>query len=136
MQRREFVVATGGLMVAGLGQAAVPQARPIAAPARAQLVPAALPRSVFLFDSNHYAGLLQQTFNVYESKRGVAMQLTALENLPSAPGQQQFTLTFSAPGVTLRSGTYDVEHASTGITPLYLEAAAPGTWLAHFNLLS
>lgn len=125
MQRREFVMATGGLMVAGLGQAAVPQAR----------LMAALPRSVYRFDSSHYAGLLQQTFNVYESSRGVAMQLTALHTVPSAPGQQQFTLTFSAPGVTLRSGTYDVEHASTGITPLYLEAAAPGTWLAHFNLL-
>lgn len=121
MQRREFVIAGGGLLAGAL---------PLA-PALA-----AAPAGVKIVRAAAYAALVNQDFNVYATGRGVSMRLSALKELPAGPGQEQFTLTFSAAdGVTLPSGSYDVEHAAIGLTPLYLENSVPGTYLAHFNLL-
>lgn len=128
MQRREFVVATGTLLATGLPEAAtLPRGPAILT----------LPRGLKTLGLASFSPLLNQNFNLYESRHGVTVQLTAVKNLPAPSGSEQFTLTFTAPaGVDLNSGTYDVENAAIGMVPMYLERAAQGQLLAHFNLLA
>jgi hypothetical protein len=128
MQRREFVVATGSLLAAGLPEAAtLPRPPAIVTP----------PRGLKTLGSASFTPLLNQNFNVYENRHGVTVQLTAVKKLPTPTGGEQFTLTFTAPaGVLLGSGMYDVEHAAIGLVPMYLEQAPQGQLLAHFNLLA
>ena len=131
MQRREFVIATGSLLAAtGMVSAAAP------AP-----VLAAIPAGLRLLNSAAFSALLNQSFNVYENRHGVGMQLIEVRNEKSAPGAEQFTLVFSASaGTTLASGTYDVEQDAIGLTPMYLQKAGQNPqgqlYLAHFNLLA
>jgi hypothetical protein len=132
MQRREFVVATGSLLVTGLPQAA-PLATPVAAPlARATLI--APPHGLKTLGSDSFTPLVNQDFLLYQNRQGVKAQLTAVNKLTAASGDQ-FTLTFTTPaGVVLASGTYDVENAAVGLVPMYLEQAPQNQLLAHFNL--
>jgi len=135
MQRREFVIATGSLLAAsGAG---------VTAPAAAATLPRppliSVPAGLRVLNGATFQGLLNQNFNVYESKRGVTMTLTAVRTPDKAtPGSEQFTLVFSAPGVTLPNGTYEVEQAAIGMTAMYLQQGEAGQnlYLAHFNLLS
>jgi len=133
MQRREFVIATGSLLAASgasvtAGAATLPRPPLISVPAGLRVLNGAT-----------FRGLLNQNFNVYQSKRGVTMELIAVRMPDQArPGSEQFTLVFSAPGVTLPSDTYEVEQAAIGMTAMYLQQGEPGQnlYLAHFNLLS
>lgn len=126
MERRTFLLATGGL----LGTASAGHAAPLAALA---------PASATALRAASFASLVNQTFNVYASQRGVAMELVALKQQPSAAGHEQFRLTFHGAGATLPSGTYTVEHAAIGQVPMYLEAAGSdaqgASYRADFNLL-
>jgi hypothetical protein len=133
MQRREFVIATGSLLAAP--GAVVPAAA--ATLPRPPLI--SVPAGLRILNGATFQGLLNQNFNVYESKRGVTMTLSAVRTPDKAtPGSEQFSLVFSAPGVTLPSGTYEVEQDAIGMTAMYLQQGEPGQnlYLAHFNLLS
>jgi hypothetical protein len=129
MERRTFILATGSL----LGAAGTGHAAPLAALAAPALATAAPVRAA------SFAALVNQSFNVYASQRGVTMQLATVSQQPSAAGHEQFRLTFSGAGAPLPSGTYTVEHAAIGQLPMYLEAAgsdAQGArYRADFNLL-
>jgi hypothetical protein len=129
MERRTFILATGGLF----GTAGAAHAAPLAALA----TPA--PASATALRAASFARLVNQTFNVYASQRGVAMELVALKQQPSAAGHEQFRLTFHGAGAALPSGTYTVEHAAIGQVPMYLEAAGAdaqgASYRADFNLL-
>ncbi|MBA5637455.1 hypothetical protein H3H37_10355 [Duganella sp. LX20W] len=129
MERRTFILATGGL----LGASGAGHAAPLAALATPGLTPAAALRAAT------FTRLVNQSFNVYASQRGVAMQLVAVKQQPSAAGHEQFRLSFNGAGATLPSGTYTVEHAAIGQVPMYLEVTgsdAQGTsYRADFNLL-
>lgn len=129
MERRTFILATGGLF----GTASAGHAAPLAALATPGLATATALRAAT------FTRLVNQSFNVYASQRGVAMQLVAVKQQPSGAGHEQFRLTFNGAGATLPSGTYTVEHAAIGQVPMYLEAAgsdAQGTtYRADFNLL-
>lgn len=128
MQRREFVVAAGSLLATGMPEAATLPRGPVI------LTP---PRGLKTLGSASFSPLLNQDFNLYQNRHGVTVQLTAVRSLPAPSGGEQFTLTFTAPaGVVLNSGTYDVEHAAIGLTPMYLEQAPQNQLLAHFNLLA
>jgi len=134
MQRREFVIATGSLLAAS-GSA-------VMAPASAATLPRppliSVPAGLRTLNGATFQGLLNQTFNVYESQRGVSMTLSEVRT-PTKPtaGSEQFTLVFSAPDVSLASGTYDVEQSAIGMTAMYLQQGEPSQnlYLAHFNLL-
>lgn len=130
MERRTFILATGGL----LGASGAGHAAPLAALAMPTLAPASALRAA------SFERLLNQTFNVYASQRGVAMQLVAVKQQPSAAGHEQFGLTFNGAGASLPSGTYTVEHAAIGQVPMYLEATGAGAqgagYRADFNLLT
>lgn len=130
MERRTFILATGGLFGSASAGHAAPLAAALATPA---------PASATALRAASFARLVNQTFNVYASLRGVAMELVAVKQQPSAASHEQFRLTFHGAGVTLPSGTYTVEHAAIGQVPMYLEAVgsdAQGTsYRADFNLL-
>lgn len=133
MQRREFVIATGSLL------AASGASLPAAAGTLPQPPLISVPAGLRVLNGATFQGLLNQNFNVYESKRGVTMQLSAVRTPDQAtPGSEQFTLVFSAPGVTLPNGTYQVEQSAIGMTAMYLQQGEPGQnlYLAHFNLRS
>lgn len=126
MERRTFVLATGGLLgCPGLARAAT------LTPAR--VAPAAGLRAA------SFTALLNQTFNVYDHRHGGAMALVAVRACPAAAGHEQFSLTFAAPGATFNSGSYQVEHAAIGMLTLYLQASGTGPqgalYRADFNLL-
>lgn len=129
MQRREFVVATGSLLATGL-----PEAAPLP---RGPAVLTPPPRGLKTLGSASFTALLNQDFNLYQSRHGVTVRLTAIKQLPAPAGGEQFTLVFTtAAGAVLNSGTYEVEHAAIGMTAMYLEAAPQHQLLAHFNLLA
>jgi hypothetical protein len=108
MERREFLLASGGALVC----AGMTPALALAAGA----MPGGLNRASF-------APLVGQTLIVYDSARGVALTLAALKDGKSFPGLDQFTLLLSgAVASALPSGSYEVYHASIGNLPLYLEA--------------
>jgi len=135
MQRREFVMASGSLLAASGVHMPVHAATP---PAPALT---GIPAGLHVLNRATFAALLNQSFNVYASKRGVTMQLIEVHDDKARAGAQQFTLVFAADaGTTLGSGTYEVENAMLGMTSMYLQQAGAGAqgalYLAHFNLLS
>jgi hypothetical protein len=129
MERRQFILASGGLLSCA-GLHSVP-----ALAAATQLMPAdALRRA-------GYAALLNQNFNVYANNRGIGMRLVTVRDRRSRDGREQFTLVFAAPeGTTLASGTYDVEYGSSGPKQMYLELAGSSAqgvlYRADFSLVS
>lgn len=83
-----------------------------------------------------FAALLNEQFNIYASARGITVQLFKVKE--AGPGQ--FSICFKGASEDgLDSGTYEVEHASTGKMPLYLDANKRGrngvVYRADFNLL-
>jgi hypothetical protein len=130
MQRRTFVTVAGTLLSwAGIGSAAPLAGQLLGRPAAGKLSGAA------------FAALLDQSFNVYENKRGVAMKLSNVRQHAGAGGFEQFSLSLRAPaGTALVSGTYELEHAAIGLVPVYLEALGQDRgalrYRADFNLLA
>ena len=120
MKRRNFIVAGAALAGASLAPLALAAAGQASAAVRNQA---------------SFEALVGQSFIAYENQRGVALELTAVTAGKSAPGHQQFTLTFSGAGATLKSGTYLMENALSGRMDMYLEAREGGIWRAHFSLL-
>ncbi|MDB5934625.1 MAG: hypothetical protein JWQ01_1969 [Massilia sp.] len=119
MKRRDFLIA--GTALAGTGLA------PLAL-AAAQSHGAVRNQAAF-------QALVGQTFLAYENQRGVALELVAVTAGKSAPGHQQFSLSFRGAGATLKSGTYLMENGTLGRIDMYLEAREGGTWRAEFSLL-
>ena len=140
MERRTFVLATGGLLGgSGLsGAAELAKARTAGIASIASIGAAPAPA---MAGSAAYLPLVQERFNVYPGNRGVAMTLLRVKrNFEGARGDQ-FTLTFALPaGQSLASGTYEVEHASLGKQTIYLQLAGSGPegnyYRADFNLLN
>lgn len=88
-----------------------------------------------------YSAMLKESFNVYDSVRGIRVQLVKVRQVAAAAGTRQFSLTFSgAKADALASGTYEVEHAATGKQMMYLDASSHGQhgvlYRADFNLLA
>lgn len=133
MQRRDFVIATGSLL-ATAGTGATAAASTTTALPRQPLI--LVPPGLRVLNGATFEGVLHQTFNVYASQRGVSMQLVEVRQEKSSAGTEQFTLVFSAPGVTLPSGTYEVEQSAIGKTDIFLQQGEAGkdVYLAHFNL--
>ena len=133
MQRRDFVIATGSLL-ASAGTAATAAPSGAALPRQPLIL---VPPGLRVLNGATFEGVLHQTFNVYASQRGVAMQLVEVRQEKSPAGTEQFTLVFSAPGVTLPSGTYEVEQSAIGKTDIFLQQGEAGkdVYLAHFNLM-
>ncbi|MYM90304.1 hypothetical protein GTP91_24420 [Rugamonas sp. FT82W] len=137
MERRTFVLATGGLLGgSGLcGAAELAKARTAAiASAGAAPVPA-------LAGSAAYLPLVQERFNVYPGNRGTAMTLLSVKRHFETARGDQFSLTFAVPASqSLASGAYEVEHASLGKQTMYLQLAGNGPegnyYRADFNLLN
>lgn len=113
MQRRKFMLAGGGaLAYAGIG---LPNAL-AAKLARPNKISAAM-----------FTALLNQSFNIYASVRGVSVQLVEVKAGKSYGTHSQFSLKFAgAEGDVLPSGTYEVENASTGKLQMYLDASSNG----------
>ena len=85
--------------------------------------------------------MLDESFTVYDSVRGIGVQLVKVRRGASEPGTRQFSLTFAGDKAdALASGTYEVEHAATGKLLLYLDASPRGQngvlYRADFNLLA
>ncbi|GJJ02762.1 hypothetical protein RugamoR64_33000 [Duganella rhizosphaerae] len=136
MERRTFVLATGGLLGgSGLCGAAEP------AKARLAPLPAAGIVAAPAAGSAAYLPLVQERFNVYPGGRGVAMTLLSVKrHFESAKGDQ-FSLTFAVDaGQALASGVYEVEHADIGKQTVYLQRSGNGPegnyYRADFNLLN
>lgn len=128
MERRQFVLASGGL----LGCAGLSHARAAAGLAGA--------RAAGPFSGATFAALAQQSFNVYDGPRGVTMQLLAVSDKHANAQLDQFSLTFAAAaGSTLKSGVYQLEHQLIGQHAVYLEAcgsdARGALYRADFSLL-
>ena len=113
MLRRKFMLAAGGtLAYAGVG---LPKA-----------LAAKLVRSNKL-SAAMFTALLNQSFNVYASVRGVSVQLVEVKAGKSHPSHSQFSLKFTGvEGEALPSGTYEVDNASSGQLQMYLEASSNG----------
>ena len=126
MQRRKFIASGIGLLAyAGLGTAAT---------VAGQGAGAAL-------SAARFAAMLNQPFTIYDSVRGIRVQLVSVKEAPASRGLHQFTLTFAgAAEDSLDSGTYEVEHAATGKQLMYLDAHKRGkagvVYRADFNLLA
>lgn len=89
------------------------------------------------FSASKFSALLNEQFNIYASARGITVQLVNVKE--AGPGQ--FSISFKGASEDgLDSGTYEVEHASTGKMPLYLDANKRGKngviYRADFNLLA
>jgi hypothetical protein len=129
MQRRQFMLAgaalSGAALAVGTPALAAPKAAASAVTGPRQAV---------------YQALLGHTFLVFERQRGVVLELISVRSDPSGPGLEQFTLTFAGAGVSIGSGTYEIEHAGLGRFSLYLEASGQSarrtTYRAHFSLLA
>lgn len=84
-----------------------------------------------------FSALLNHSFNIYASARGITVQLVKVKEVSAG----QFSICFrGAAEDGLDSGTYEVEHAAIGKMPLYLDAnkrAKQGVvYRADFNLLA
>ncbi len=128
MQRRQFIISGVGVAAyAGMGTAGA-----LAASAGQGLAGQ--------ISAAGFSAMLHQDFNIYDSARGVTVQLVKVKQASGAHGARQFSLSFrGAPEDGLDSGTYEVEHAATGKVMMYLDAAKRGkggvTYRADFNLL-
>ncbi|MES2164615.1 MAG: hypothetical protein V4476_25970 [Pseudomonadota bacterium] len=135
MERRTFVIATGGMLggsgLCGAAELAKARTAPVAA-----IAAAAAPAG-----SAAYQALLQQRFNVYPGSRGIAMTLLSVKRHFEGGRGDQFSLTFAAAASeSLASGIYEVEHANIGKQTIYLQWAGNGPegnyYRADFNLLN
>lgn len=136
MERRTFVIATGGMLGSGglCGAAELSKAR--MAPVAGIGVP-----HVSAAGSAAYLPLVQERFNVYPGSRGIAMTLLSVKRNFAAARGDQFSLTFAvAANESLASGVYEVEHASIGKQTVYLQLSGNGPegnyYRADFNLLN
>ena len=138
MERRTFVLATGGMLGSGglCGAAELSKARtaPAAGIGAGNVAPPAA-------GSAAYLALVQERFNVYPGSRGMAMTLLSVKRSFVDARGDQFSLTFAvAAGQTLASGIYEVENASIGKQSIYLQRAGSGPegtyYRADFNLLN
>ena len=131
MQRRQFIVSGIGVIAyAGVGATAALAAEAVAGQGVAGQISAA-----------GFRTMLNQSFNIYDSVRGITVQLVKVKETAGSAGARQFTLSFKgAIEDALDSGTYEVEHAATGKLLLYLDAdkrAKSGVlYRADFNLLA
>ena len=125
MQRRQFIVNSMGAMAyAGVGSSAF-AASAIAGQGAAPL------------SAGAFTALLKHSFNIYDSVRGITVQLVKVKEV----GPGQFSISFQGAAEDgMDSGTYEVEHASTGKMPMYLDANKRGrhgvVYRADFNLLA
>jgi hypothetical protein len=125
MQRRQFIISgIGAAAYAGLGATAA-----LAAQGAALQLNAA-----------SFATMLHQPFNVYDSARGVTVELVKVKEIAGSPGLRQFSLSFKGRAEDgLETGTYEVEHAAIGKVLMYLDADKRGKqgvmYRADFNLL-
>ncbi|RFP11301.1 MULTISPECIES: hypothetical protein [unclassified Duganella] len=136
MERRTFVIATGGMLGSGglCGAAELVKAKtaPLAGIGVSQVAAAG---------SAAYLALVQERFNVYPGGRGIGMTLLSVKrSFPAARGDQ-FSLTFAvAASQSLASGVYEIEHADIGKQTVYLQLAGNGPegnyYRADFNLLN
>lgn len=138
MERRTFVLATGGLLgssgLCGAAELSKARSAPVAGIAAGNVAPA-------VAGSAAYLPLVQERFNVYPGNRGMAMTLLSVKRSFVDARGDQFSLTFAvAAGQTLASGTYEVEHASIGKQSIYLQRSGDGPegnyYRADFNLLN
>jgi len=86
-----------------------------------------------------FQGLVGQWFHV-AGATSVPVQLVAVVDGPASSGTSQFTLFFSAPGVSITEGTFTVTPPTGDAFDLFLqptssEGAAALTLRASFNLL-
>ncbi|WP_332854089.1 DUF6916 family protein [Duganella sp. S19_KUP01_CR8] len=138
MERRTFVLATGGLLGgSGLcGAAELSKAKLAPLPGISAGI-AATPAA----GSAAYLPLLQERFNVYPGGRGMAMTLLSVKRSFESAKGDQFSLTFAVDASqSLASGVYEVEHASVGKQTVYLQRSGNGPegnyYRADFNLLN
>lgn len=137
MERRTFVLATGGLL-GGSGLCGAAELGKAKSAGVASVGAAPVPA---LAGSAAYLPLLQERFNVYPGNRGVAMTLLNVKRRFEAARGDQFSLTFAVPASqSLASGAYEVEHAGIGKQTMYLQLAGSGPegnyYRADFNLLN
>lgn len=127
MERRNFILATGGL----LGAPALARAASLAA----------LPPTASALRMAGFRGLVGQPFIAFQGKRGTSLELVEVRPGKAAPRQEQFTLVFSgAPG--LQAGIVDIDNALAGRMPVYMEPAGAAKagqedslYRAEFSLL-
>ena len=106
MERREFMLAAGGAIACAASATAIASDLPFAGLNRAA-----------------FAALVGQSLVVYEGRRGVALTLEGIKDGQPARGLEQFSLQLAgSDGNPLRSGPYEVYHASFGTVPLFVEA--------------
>lgn len=136
MNKREFVLATGGALTTGIGWAAAP-AGPAAA---ATVVPADF--SLAGFNLAGWQARVGQQFEVLGVAQPAQLRLQQVHSHPAdqrsdAPQTAQFTLVFEAAGSALAAGTQLLRQPAGAATALYLDPAgrdATGAPLlrAHF----
>ncbi len=131
MERRKFILSSAGLVAcAGMSTSMARAAEAAARRAVAGELSAA-----------GFSALLNQQFTVYGTARGATLELVKVKDAARPqPGLRQFTLHFkSETGLGLASGSYELEHASTGRMMMYLDADQRGRdamlYRADFNLL-
>lgn len=122
MERRQFIMSSAGaLACAGMSSAAA--------------LAADSPMSAASF-----AAMVGDHFNIYDTVRGVTVQLVKVKQAKESLGSQQFSLSFSGPlAGAFDSGTYEVEHPGSGKQLMYLVAHKTGknaVYRADFNLLT
>jgi len=121
MERRQFIMSSAGaLACAGMSPATALADSPMSAAS--------------------FAAMVGDYFNIYDSVRGVTVQLVKVKPAKESPGSQQFSLSFSGPlAFAFESGTYEVEHPGSGKQLMYLVAHKTGKnafYRADFNLLT
>lgn len=108
MERRNFIVAAGGLIGAPL----------VAGAASLAAIPAAAPPVGLAA----FRELVGQQFIAYQGKRGTALELLAVRPGKAAPHHEQFALLFSgSPG--LAAGIVEIDNPLAGRQAIYLEPA-------------
>ena len=137
MERRTFVLATGGLLgSSGLCAAAELTKAKVTPLSGISVGMTPAPAA----GSAAYLPLVQQRFNVYPGSRGVAMTLLSVKRAFESAKGDQFSLTFAvAASESLASGSYEVENASIGKQTIYLQRSGSGPegnyYRADFSLL-
>lgn len=127
MQRRQFIVRSMGVLAyAGTGTA---------------VIAAAGKGAAWHVSAAGFSAMLNQSFNIYDSVRGVTVQLVKVKEAAASRDGLQFSLSFKGSEADgLDSGTYEVEHPATGKLLMYLDvdkhARKGALYRADFNLLA
>jgi len=122
MNKREFVLASGGAMVAGSGWAAGLTGR-----SKYQT------RTAAGGDLDHWRGRVGERFEVFGAQQPSHLVLHRVDEYAGDPGTSQFSLLFDAAGSPPAAGIQVLRPASGGALVLYLDHA--GTCIRGTTLL-